>query len=133
MNQESRPRAPRPAAEIDHAFDPCRRVKSLDDVLRDQEMEGGIEEGKGGALARAVEGAAAGKLLAALNVAGRERPERAGDFRLREVREMPLVQRGEPALERVLSVQRSAPSVAERKGFEPLEAFRLQRFSRPPP
>jgi hypothetical protein len=23
--------------------------------------------------------------------------------------------------------------VAERKGFEPLEAFRLQRFSRPPP
>ena len=24
-------------------------------------------------------------------------------------------------------------SLAERKGFEPLEAFRLQRFSRPPP
>ena len=23
--------------------------------------------------------------------------------------------------------------LAERKGFEPLEAFRLQRFSRPPP
>lgn len=23
--------------------------------------------------------------------------------------------------------------MAERKGFEPLEAFRLQRFSRPPP
>jgi site-specific recombinase XerD len=33
----------------------------------------------------------------------------------------------------VVNLDDDGPGVAERKGFEPLEAFRLQRFSRPPP
>ena len=88
-----------------------------------------VERGEGRALPCSLERGTAGKLPSSLYVAGRQGTQCAGELGSGEIREVPPFERGEPRIE----LEPFSQGVAERKGFEPLEAFRLQRFSRPPP
>ena len=74
------------------------RQSRADDGGDGEEVEGSVEEREGGALARAFERRAARQLLAPLDVAGRQRPQRARELGPREIGEMPRLERGEPGV-----------------------------------
>jgi len=63
-------------------------------------MERPVEKGERRALAGSGERRAPRKTVASFNVGGRERSERARDFRKRQVRKMTRLERRHPSLER---------------------------------
>ena len=66
----------------------------------DDRVQRSVEQRERRTLACAVEGGAGIDLVAALDVRGRERAQRAGDFGNPEIREMTLFERVEPGRER---------------------------------
>jgi hypothetical protein len=98
-----RPRCPGgsgSASEIDQGG---RRGRSpgqhANDLANQQVVKRAVEERKGGALAGAGEGPAWRQPVTPLDVRRGQRAERARDFRKREVREVPRLERADPPVE----------------------------------
>ena len=75
-------------------------MQRTDYAVGGQEVERGVEEGKGGSLAGGLEGAALGQAGAPFDVAGRQGPQRAAHIRRPEIGQVAFVERGEPRIER---------------------------------
>ena len=85
------------AAEIDHLGDPIgRRWQRFQDFARDEQVLRSVEKGERRALALRRQGTALGELVPALDVARRERAQRARDLAQGEVGQMPLLECLEP-------------------------------------
>ena len=99
-----------PAPEVENPRDASRLTRAVDradDLAHDEKMQRRVEQGERRALASAVEGPAARELGAAFDVARRQRAERPRDFRGREVGQVTLFQRLQPARDPLVVVHPS--------------------------